>query len=240
MKAIFRGLSVSMIALVAAGCTTPNPTALDKPGDVPPAFTAPVADKHAPIWPEANWWVNFKADELPALMETAPEGKSRPRRRRRPRAAGRSPGRRRLLRPAAHRQSAGRRDPPADSAGSTSTNGLRRHRTFNSFSAGLAASYRRISGASTRTSCARRAKTCAPPVMPESVVGLTIASSVAKQYFTVLATARTHRHRPPEYRRRQAHLWPWSRPRSPMACPPTSTSPRNNRWSPPRKPACPA
>ena len=54
-----------------SGCTTPNPTPLDKPGDVPLAFTAPVVDKQAPIWPEANWWVNFKADELPALMETA-------------------------------------------------------------------------------------------------------------------------------------------------------------------------
>ena len=71
MKPIFRGLSVSMIALVAAGCTTPNPTPLDRPGDVPQAFTAPVADKQSPIWPETNWWVNFKADELPGLMDTA-------------------------------------------------------------------------------------------------------------------------------------------------------------------------
>ncbi len=71
MKAIFRGLSVSMLALVAAGCPTPNPTPLDRPGDVPTAFTAPVVDQQSPIWPDANWWVNFKADELPALMDTA-------------------------------------------------------------------------------------------------------------------------------------------------------------------------
>ena len=69
MKAIYRGLSVSFFALVAAGCATPNPTPMDKPGDVPGNFTAPVADKQAPIWPEANWWVNFKADELPAMMD---------------------------------------------------------------------------------------------------------------------------------------------------------------------------
>ncbi|HWC63265.1 MAG TPA: TolC family protein, partial [Rhizomicrobium sp.] len=70
MKAIVRSLSVSVIALAAAGCSTPNPTALDKPGDVPVAFTAPkVAD--APIWPEAGWWTNFQAPELPALEETA-------------------------------------------------------------------------------------------------------------------------------------------------------------------------
>src|SRR5580704_1482286 len=71
MKALVRSLSVSVLAIAAAGCATPNPTALDKPGDVPAAFTAPVVDKTAPIWPEANWWVNFKADELPVLMETA-------------------------------------------------------------------------------------------------------------------------------------------------------------------------
>lgn len=70
MKAIVRGLSVSMLALVAAGCATPNPTPLDKPGDVPVGFTAPqVTD--APIWPEAGWWSNFKAPELPALEDTA-------------------------------------------------------------------------------------------------------------------------------------------------------------------------
>ncbi|HKD47833.1 MAG TPA: hypothetical protein VKB67_09115, partial [Rhizomicrobium sp.] len=71
MKAIFRGLSVSMLALVAAGCQTPNPTPLNRAGDVPNAFTAPVVDNQSPVWPDADWWVNFKADELPALMETA-------------------------------------------------------------------------------------------------------------------------------------------------------------------------
>jgi multidrug efflux system outer membrane protein len=70
MKAIFRGLSVSLLALTAAGCSTPNPTALDKPNDVPVAFTAPIA-KDAPIWPDATWWANFKTDELPALEESA-------------------------------------------------------------------------------------------------------------------------------------------------------------------------
>jgi NodT family efflux transporter outer membrane factor (OMF) lipoprotein len=68
---LFRSAAVSVLALTAAGCATPNPTPLDKPGDVPAAFTAPVVDKAAPVWPEANWWTNFKADELPALMETA-------------------------------------------------------------------------------------------------------------------------------------------------------------------------
>jgi NodT family efflux transporter outer membrane factor (OMF) lipoprotein len=65
-----RLLTVSVLALTAAGCSTPNPTALDRPGDVPAAFTAPMV-KDSPIWPEAGWWSNFKAPELPALEETA-------------------------------------------------------------------------------------------------------------------------------------------------------------------------
>ena len=68
---LFRSVAVSVLGLTAAGCATPNPTALDKPGDVPAALTAPIVDKTAPIWPDANWWVNFKADELPDLIQTA-------------------------------------------------------------------------------------------------------------------------------------------------------------------------
>ena len=72
MRTIFKALSVSALALVAAGCKlTPNPTPLDKPGDMPAGFTAPVVDKTAPIWPAADWWTNFNAPELPMLMETA-------------------------------------------------------------------------------------------------------------------------------------------------------------------------
>ena len=69
-RSVLKGLSVSLLALVAAGCATPNPTALDRPADVPEAFTAPLVDQTAPIWPAADWWTNFKADELPGL-ETA-------------------------------------------------------------------------------------------------------------------------------------------------------------------------
>ena len=68
MRTIFKALSVSVFALAAAGCKlTPNPTPLDKPGDVPATFTAPVVDKSAPIWPATDWWANFSAPELPAL-----------------------------------------------------------------------------------------------------------------------------------------------------------------------------
>jgi outer membrane protein, multidrug efflux system len=74
MKSLFRGaflrgVSASVLAASLAGCTD-NPQALDRPGDVPPGFTAPI-DKTSPIWPKADWWANFGADELAPLETTA-------------------------------------------------------------------------------------------------------------------------------------------------------------------------
>jgi multidrug efflux system outer membrane protein len=74
MKSLFRGaflrgVSASVLAASLAGCTA-NPQALDRPGDVPPAFTAPT-DKTAPVWPQADWWSKFGADELSPLEVTA-------------------------------------------------------------------------------------------------------------------------------------------------------------------------
>src|SRR5579863_895984 len=67
--AFFRGASVSLLALGVAACTD-NPQALNRPGDVPPAFTAP-SDQTAPTWPKAGWWTNFGSDELTPLEQTA-------------------------------------------------------------------------------------------------------------------------------------------------------------------------
>ncbi|MEO7055016.1 MAG: TolC family protein, partial [Rhizomicrobium sp.] len=185
MKAIFRGLSVSMIALVAAGCTTPNPTPLNKPGDVPPAFTAPAADKQSPIWPEANWWVNFKADELPALMQTAQKENLD------------------LAAAAARVLQAEAQDGVAFSnllpivnlqggatrqqSSASSSSGLG-SRTFNSFNAGVAASYQADFWGLYRDKLYQARENLRVARYAESVVGLTVASSVAQQYFTVLAT----------------------------------------------------
>jgi multidrug efflux system outer membrane protein len=64
-----RGLTASVLAVSLAACTA-NPQALDRPGDVPPGFTAP-SDKTAPVWPQADWWTKFGADELAPLEATA-------------------------------------------------------------------------------------------------------------------------------------------------------------------------
>jgi outer membrane protein, multidrug efflux system len=189
MKAIFRGLSVSMLALAAAGCTTPNPTPLNRPGDVPQAFTAPVADKQAPVWPEADWWVNFKSDELPALMETAQkENLDLAAAAARVIEAEAQDGVAfSNLLPVVNAQGSVNRS--RTSAGSTSTNGLGGvSRTFNSFNAGLAASYQADFWGLYRDRLYQARESLRAARYAETVVGLTVASSVAQQYFTVLAT----------------------------------------------------
>ncbi|HEY0106448.1 MAG TPA: efflux transporter outer membrane subunit [Rhizomicrobium sp.] len=72
MKFLTRSSSLAVLALLAAGCTTPPPEPL-KPGDLPPGFTAPTTPDmaNAPIWPTTDWWTGFKAAELPALEATA-------------------------------------------------------------------------------------------------------------------------------------------------------------------------
>ncbi len=74
MKSLFRGaflrgVSASVLAVSLAACTA-NPQALNRPGDVPESFTAPV-NKSAPVWPQAGWWSKFGASELVPLQETA-------------------------------------------------------------------------------------------------------------------------------------------------------------------------
>ena len=79
MKSLIRGaylrgvsakaLSSAVLAISLAACTA-NPTPLDRPGDVPPGFTAPMAT-NAPVWPQNDWWSKYGAEELVPLQETA-------------------------------------------------------------------------------------------------------------------------------------------------------------------------
>jgi outer membrane protein, multidrug efflux system len=72
MTFLMRSTSLAVLALAVSACTTPPPEAL-KPGDLPPAFTAPTtaATTTAPIWPTTDWWTGFNAPELPPLETTA-------------------------------------------------------------------------------------------------------------------------------------------------------------------------
>ena len=71
MKFLLCSTSVVALAVATAACTTPAPVPL-KDGDVPAAFTAPVA-KDAPTWPTLDWWTTLNASELPPLETTARE-----------------------------------------------------------------------------------------------------------------------------------------------------------------------
>jgi len=74
MKSLFRGaflrgVSATVLSASLVACTA-NPQPLNRPGDLPPSFTAP-SDKSAPVWPKAAWWAGFGSDELTPLEETA-------------------------------------------------------------------------------------------------------------------------------------------------------------------------
>lgn len=199
MKAIFRGLSVSMLALTAAGCVTPNPTPLNRTGDMPKAFTAPVVDNQSPIWPDATWWVNFKADELPALMETAQKENLDI-----AAAAARvieaeatdAEAFANLL-PAVNLQGGATRagshtSRPVFTTGPggtiTETPGASISTTANDFTAGLAASYQLDFWGLNQDRLRQARENLRSARYAETVIGLTTESSVAQEYFTVLAT----------------------------------------------------
>jgi len=200
MKALVRSLSVSALAIAAAGCSTPNPTALDRPGDVPATFTAPTV-KDAPIWPEAGWWVNFRAPELPALEETAQKENLN------------------LAEAAAQVLQAEATDGIAFSAllptvsgsfGATRSGSNKNITTYslaplpgggstivptvksvgttgNAFSAGFSASYELDFWGENQDKLRQARESLRAARYAETVEGLTITSSVADEYFTVLS-----------------------------------------------------
>ncbi|HUO03360.1 MAG TPA: efflux transporter outer membrane subunit [Rhizomicrobium sp.] len=199
MKAIFRGLSVSMLALTAAGCVTPNPTPMNRAGDMPKAFTAPVVDTQSPIWPDAIWWMNFKADELPALMETAQKENLDI-----AAAAARV-----IEAEATDAEAFANLLPTVNLQGGVTRTGTHTSRptfttgpggvitenpgtsvstTGNDFTAGLAASYELDFWGLNQDRLRQARENLRSARYAETVIGLTTESSVAQEYFTVLAT----------------------------------------------------
>ncbi len=179
MKAIIRSLSVSVLALTAAGCSTPNPTALDRPGDVPVAFTAPLA-KDAPIWPEAGWWSNFQAPELPALEDTASKENL-------DLAAAAA----QVLQAEATNGVAFSALLPTLSANGgfnrKGTNTALGENDVNAFSAGLSASYELDFWGLNQDKLRQARESLRAARYAQSVVGITTAASVANSYFIILS-----------------------------------------------------
>jgi multidrug efflux system outer membrane protein len=182
-----RTVSIGVLALTVAACTA-NPTPLDRPGDVPVAFQQPLA-KDAPLWPETTWWSNFKADELGPLEDTAHTENLDI-------AAAQA----RILQAEANDGVAlSSLFPTVSGSGSftrqgTARNGVSstggvttRNGTFNTYSAGLSASYQQnlLGGQFDSLRAAR--ETLRASRYDAANIGLTIESQVADQYFTVLS-----------------------------------------------------
>ncbi|HEX3756297.1 MAG TPA: efflux transporter outer membrane subunit [Rhizomicrobium sp.] len=186
MRPLFRSLTASAFALLLAGCQTSNPTPLDRPGDVPTGFTAPTASG-GPIWPDATWWLNFKANELAPLEETAQKENLD------------------LAAAAARVVQAEAADgvafagllPTAGLSGGVSRTRAGSARTgatsetagttYNAFNAGLSASYQQnfFGRQFDQLQAARESLRAAR--YAETVVGLSVEAEVADQYFTVLS-----------------------------------------------------
>jgi multidrug efflux system outer membrane protein len=69
MKLLLQSASVVVLALVAAGCSTPVPQVI-QPQNLPSNFTGPIVEG-ADVWPKADWWTGFGSDELNGLIVAA-------------------------------------------------------------------------------------------------------------------------------------------------------------------------
>lgn len=175
--ALLRGVSVSVLALSLAACTA-NPTPLDRPGDVPAAFTAPM-DKTAPVWPQADWWSKFGADELAPLQEIA----------QRENLDIAMAGARVLQAEARDGIALSSLFPTLDaSIGGTRSGGNSTvPRASNRFNAGITASYQQSFFGGEFHSLRAARENLRAFRYAAAVTGISVSASVADQYFTILS-----------------------------------------------------
>ncbi len=180
--ALFRGVSAVGLAVSLAACTS-NPTPLNRPGDLPATFTAPV-DKTAPIWPKADWWSNFTAEELGPLEDTAQKENldiavyaARVLQAEAQDGVALS-----ALFPTLGLQGSGQR-----SGGNSTRSGALVSNTFNTFNFGLSAAYQQnVFGMEFDQLRAARESLRAARYAA-ATIGITTTVTVADQYFTILS-----------------------------------------------------
>ncbi len=175
--ALLKGAGTAALAAMLAACTA-TPTPLDQPGDIPGTFEQQ-ANQSAPLWPSTDWWTNFKSDELTRLEGVAAKQNLD------------------IAQAAARVVQAEAQDGQAfadmlPTLGASSGydrkgQGHPHGSANNTWSAGLSASYQQsfFGGEYFNLQAARqnlRASRYAA-----AVVGLTVESQVAQQYFTLLA-----------------------------------------------------
>ncbi|HWU54107.1 MAG TPA: TolC family protein, partial [Rhizomicrobium sp.] len=189
MKSLFRGAFLrgasarvlsGVLAISLAACTA-NPQPLDRPGDVPEAFTAPV-NKSAPIWPQADWWSKFGAAELAPLQVTAQkENLDIAQAAARVLQAEANDG----VGLAALFPTLGGTFNDTRSGGNTPT--LTGGRARNAFSAGLTASYQQGFFGTQYLQLEALREDLRASRYAAAVVGISTASQVASEYFTILS-----------------------------------------------------
>jgi NodT family efflux transporter outer membrane factor (OMF) lipoprotein len=185
MKSLFRGaflrgVSATVLTASLAACTA-NPQALNRPGDVPAAFTAP-ANKSAPVWPQADWWGKFGADELAPLQATAQkENLDIAQAAARVLQAEASDG---VALSALFPTLGGSFDAGRSGSNTATFTG---GRARNSFSAGLSASYQQGFFGTQYLQLQAAREDLRASRYAAAVTGISISSQVADEYFTILS-----------------------------------------------------
>ncbi|MDE1938618.1 MAG: efflux transporter outer membrane subunit [Alphaproteobacteria bacterium] len=176
MKILLRSVSLTMLALATAACSTTAPTAM-KSDEVPKAFTAP-ATPGVSQEVTTDWWKSFSSPELTSLVETARTDNLD------------------LAVAAARVQQAQAQTGLATSAlfpnvnlsGSAKRQGTNHTgTTFNTFGASLGASYELDFWGLAQDNLRAARNSARAAIYAKDVVMLTVSANVANTYFDVVA-----------------------------------------------------
>ncbi len=178
MNALMKSTSIAALSLAAAGCATAPPMAL-KPQDIPPGYSAPVA-QDAPVWPKQDWWHSFGSPEMNAIIESAQKDNL-------DLAAAAA----RVLEAEANRQIAGSSLFPSinlsGSANRTGTKATGHWTATNSFGASLDARYQLDFWGEARDNLRAATENLKSARFAQQTVALTITTDAADTYLDVLA-----------------------------------------------------
>ena len=176
MRTILNSLPLAMLALIAAGCSTPPPVAM-KTSEMPKTFTAPFV---AGTQPELSteWWKSFSSPELTGLTEAAKANN-----------LDVAMAAARLMQARAQTGLAtSALFPSIDLNASARRQGTKTTPvTFNTFDASLSASYELDFWGLAQDNMRAARNSARAATYARDVVALTTAANVANTYFTVLS-----------------------------------------------------
>lgn len=176
MKFLYSSVSAVVLAMALSACTS-TPEAM-KPEELPKAFTAPQPANAEDSKVSAEWWKSFSSDELTGLVAQSKIGNLD------------------LAIYAARVEQARAQSgeawaslfPSVSANGKVSTSGAHAARTSSAFGANFAASYELDFWGKYREKVSAARENARAAVYTRDVEWLTVSSSVANAYFSVLAT----------------------------------------------------